>query len=280
LLLPGVEEITVEGGADPDLAASIVDGYRALADDGRAPILEIYATAIEGIVASQEGDDTDGDGLTDTAEAQIGAQVVLAVGAVTGDFQVSNLDPANPESVPGVSDSETAATALNEIATRYTQVRLNDTNYDELKPAAEESLENLRRAQEDAKWGFDFEAIADHVFGGDAERARQVVGLFEANCARCHTSGYSAGLPYTQEAGSGAFGPALYDGRPAVQFLSDEDLRDFLIEGSVANQPYGVNGMGKQNAPMPGFGETLAEDDLLDLATWLRAGDLTGRSDS
>ena len=42
------------------------------------------------------------------------------------------------------------------------------------------------------------------------------------------------GVPFTQEAGSGGFGPALWDGRPNIQFLSAEDLIEFITEGSVA----------------------------------------------
>ena len=60
-----------------------------------------------------------------------------------------------------------------------------------------------------------------------------------------------------------------------MQFLSDEDLTDFLILGAVPNQPYGVNGFG--NGRMPAFGAILSQEDISLLATWLRNGDLTGR---
>jgi mono/diheme cytochrome c family protein len=155
---------------------------------------------------------------------------------------------------------------------------LNATNRDSLLADANASLDFLLQAQDEQAWSFDFEAVADNALGGDVETATRTIGVFEAYCARCHTSGYSAGLPYAQQAGAGALGPALYEGRPAVQFLTDEDLRDFLIVGAVANQPYGVNGMG--NGRMPGFGEVLSEEDLLNLAHWLRTGNLTGRGDS
>jgi mono/diheme cytochrome c family protein len=104
-----------------------------------------------------------------------------------------------------------------------------------------------------------------------------VVGIYNGYCARCHTSGFSAGIPFAQPAGSGGFGPALWESRPAVQFLSDEELADFLVVGAVVNKPYGVNGFG--SGRMPGFGEVLSEQDLLDLAIWLRAGNLTGKGD-
>ncbi len=288
LLLPGVEPVTLaadnpatNGTPDLEVAQAIVDTYRDLADTGRAPVLQTYADAIEALITDGGGEDTtdtDGDGLTDTAETQIPGQVTLAIGAITNDYAPTNLDPANPESVSGVVDSETAATALTELNTLYTNVRLNATNRDTLLADANESLSFLEQALAEEAWSFDFEGVAAHAFDGDVERATRVVGVFEAYCARCHTSGYSAGPAFAQEAGSGGFGPAIFEGRPAVQFLSDEDLKDFLIVGAVPNQPYGVNGMG--SGRMPGFGEVLSEEDLLDLAHWLREGNLMGKGDS
>ena len=46
-------------------------------------------------------------------------------------------------------------------------------------------------------------------------------------------------------------GRRLWDGRPNIQFLSAEDLIEFITEGSVAQAPYGVNGIG--SGRMPGF---------------------------
>ena len=296
LLLPGVEELTfapdnpeTNGAPDREVAEAIVATYRELADSGRAPVLGGFAEAIQAILdgadAAVEGEegaadpvDTDGDGLADSAEAQIAAQTTLAVEAVVGGFVASNLDPANVETASGTPDLEAATSALTALENLFTNIRLNAENGESLLSGANASLALLEQAMEDRNWDFDYEAIAEASFGGDVERATRVVGIYEAYCARCHTSGWSAGVGLAQPAGSGGFGPALYEGRPAVQFLSDEDLKDFLIVGAVANQPYGVNGMG--NGRMPGFGLVLSEEDLLDLSRWLRAGDLTGEGDS
>jgi mono/diheme cytochrome c family protein len=73
----------------------------------------------------------------------------------------------------------------------------------------------------------------------------------------------------------------LWDGRPAVQFgeKPDDDgetdlLIDFLIKGSEAQKPYGLNGFG--SGRMPAFGFTLSMDDLELLASYLRSGNLAG----
>jgi hypothetical protein len=94
------------------------------------------------------------------------------------------------------------------------------------------------------------------------------------SCARCHTKGASfeygpvvpedadlsdyAGFPD----GSGAFGWALTSGVIPRQFLSIEDLMDFLAEGSEFGLLYGQRGQG--SGRMPGLGDNPDDDDDLD----------------
>ena len=111
----------------------------------------------------------------------------------------------------------------------------------------------LEQAQQDQKWVINIPAVADATFEGDVEVTGRAVGLFNAYCARCHTAGYSAGIPLTQPSGSGALGPALWNGRPKVQFLNETDMVDFITKGSANGVPYGVNGVG--SGRMPGTGQ-------------------------
>lgn len=243
-----------------------------------APTIAPNAAAIRAVLEAG-GEDTDGDGIPDEAEGQIAGQFGDAISKmIPSDLIVVSLDPENPQSASGVSDSRTAARAISALETVALNQSVQAENLDRTLQPARDSLSHLLQAQEERAWEFDFQTIADSVFGGDVERAQRVVGLYNGYCARCHTSGYSAGIPFAQEAGSGAFGPALWDGRPAVQFLSDEELMEFLIVGAVENEPYGVNGFG--SGQMPGFGMILSEQDLMDLAVWLRSGDLTGQGGS
>lgn len=85
------------------------------------------------------------------------------------------------------------------------------------------------------------------------------------SCARCHTKGASivdgsaepADADLSEhvgfEAGSGAFGFNLTDGVVPRQFLTLEDLIDFLREGSEFGLLYGQRGQG--SGRMPGFGD-------------------------
>ncbi|GIU91535.1 MAG: hypothetical protein KatS3mg011_0441 [Acidimicrobiia bacterium] len=265
----------------PDLEAveQILATMQRLVDQEVAPILTEQINAITAILERQPAEDdvdTDGDGLTDSQETEISGQVQAAIDAVTpDDLIVTSLDPTNPASQGGEPDATTAMRALAAVRTRALNLGLQVENYDRIYPPAVQGLEELRRLQRERRWEFDFEAIAAEVFDGDVDKARRVVGIFQAFCARCHTSGFSAGVPFAQEAGSGAFGPALWEGREAVQFLTDQQLVDFLVSGSEDGQAYGVNGVG--SGRMPGFGMILSEEDLTDLARWLRAGDLTGQ---
>lgn len=284
-LLPGLAPIeldpanptTNDGIPDLEFVQQALANMEELVASKRAPILASTVDAIREALADT-GEDGDGDGISDTAEAQIVARFADAVNTVLpSELVVVELDPTNPESRGGVSDLETARTVVSGLHTLELNLNIQSDNNEKLLAPAREALDNLFAAQRDKAWEFDFQGIADHAFDGDVERAKRVVGLFNGYCARCHTSGYSAGVAFEQEAGSGGFAPALWDGRPAVQFLSDDDLVSFLIVGAEANKPYGVNGFG--NGQMPGWGEILSNEDLADLAHWLRAGDLTGKGD-
>lgn len=281
MLLPGLEDRKFDpanpatnGSPDGEAVAELLATLRTLARD-QAPILVVSAEKIENAL-SQPGDDGDGDGVTDAAESLVSAVVVEAQSAVLpAGFVLSALDPTKPESQPGTSDRAAASRAVSALETIALNFEINTDNQDRILGAAKVTLEALLDAQREKRWEFDFEAIARRSFDGDVDKAERAVGIFNAYCARCHTSGWSAGAAFSQEAGSGGFGPALWDGRPAIQFLSDEELASFLVVGAELNKPYGVNGFG--SGRMPAFGKILSEEDLLDLAVWLRSGDLTGK---
>jgi mono/diheme cytochrome c family protein len=91
------------------------------------------------------------------------------------------------------------------------------------------------------------------------------------SCARCHTKGasflYGAVEPPNADLdayagypdGSGAFGFALTSGVVPRQFLTVDDLVEFLHEGSEYGMLYGQRGQG--SGRMPGFGDNPNTDD-------------------
>lgn len=240
---------------------------------------ELLTAATDAIAA---GSDPDGDGLSTGAETTIGTQVDAAIVATT-PTQVTaiTLDPTNPASVGGEPDVTTANRFVGNLESMATTLAVTVNNRDALHTNESAGLEFLEQALEAQLYTIDIEGVAE-AMGASTEEAERAVGLFNSTCARCHTAGYSAGPAFTLEAGSGGFGPALWDGRPTVQFgeaadTPEEDLLvQFLINGSESETPYGLNGFG--SGRMPGFGASLSLEDIELLARYLRSGNLDGKA--
>jgi hypothetical protein len=98
-------------------------------------------------------------------------------------------------------------------------------------------------------------------------------------CGRCHTQGwsYASSLSDLEAPGCGsALGPNLCDGDTVRQFpVNDNPAKgeskyqshiDFITQGSVIGQRYGLQGQG--TGRMPGFGQRPAEPGLF----WINGG--------
>ena len=273
---------------DPEVADAelVVEGLAALeAGVDRDPIFAVYIPRIQAAVAedeiSEESPDTDGDGISDGGEATISGLFSEASGATVSDDLIRiDLDPASPETVAGEPDLDVATRMVGGLETVAINLGVAVENEERILPQQEAGLQFLLDSQQAEAWAFDIAGVAE-AMGASEDEASRAVYLFNGYCARCHTAGFSAGVPYAQEAGSGGFGPALWDGRPVVQFgEAPEDpeetdlLIDFLINGSEAQEPYGLNGFG--SGRMPAFGAILDQADIDLLASYLRSGDLTG----
>jgi mono/diheme cytochrome c family protein len=214
------------------------------------------------------GADTDGDGISDAAEIGIGRLIeeVVAV-APEGDpvlvLQRLVFDPDSAYSTGSggspIPDFDQISEVSAELDTIVRNLQLAVDNADTLMAGAVNGLAFLEEAADARRWAFDEAALAE-AFDGDIEATRRAIGLFNSHCARCHTAGYSAGVAFTQEAGSGGFGPSLRAGRSATQFPDFDDQYDFIVNGSENGEEYGVNGVGR--GWMPGFGESLTPEDI------------------
>ena len=221
------------------------------------------------------GLDTDLDGLSDDTETQVNRISELAFANVGTDVTpdttaaanrlILELDTGNAFSSTDragepVADAEAAAILLAELESQETILTPLAANNDTIRAAAEEALANLEAARTAERYAIDLEAVAEDAFEGDVAQAERAYGLYSAYCARCHTAGYSAGPIATLEPGSGALAPSLRDGRSLVQFPDAEDHYEFILNGSVNGQAYGLNGIGR--GWMPGFGAVLSEADI------------------
>ncbi|MFQ5522932.1 MAG: c-type cytochrome [Acidimicrobiia bacterium] len=275
----GVEPIELDP-ASPDSEKADEALAQLEANTAKDPILEKFRLAIEDILADDEGEDGDGDGISDDAEKAISGQMAeAAASTIPSGITVISLDPKDPES-SGEPDLAAAKTFVGGLESVAITTRVASNNQEKLLKNERGGLDFLLAARDAKAWEIDIAGVAESM-GVSAEEAQRAVGLYNASCARCHTAGYSAGVPFTLEAGSGGFGPALWDGRPVVQFgeatgdPATDLLIQFLIKGSEEGKPYGINGFG--SGRMPAFGKILSLGDIELLARYLRSGNLDGK---
>ena len=265
-------------GAADSVAAQITDQEELIetirtSGDSSAVASDFAEQARDLLDRTGTGIDTDGDGLSDVAET--GLTSVLNQAFEAG-FLASGLsfDPRNAETLIGIGDFVSASRAVGDLESTATSLSITFANQDVLIGQARFGLGFLEDAAADARWEVDIAAVADASFGSDQEAANRAVSLYNSYCARCHTAGYSAGPSFQQVQASGALGPSLRDGRSLTQFLTVEDMYDFISNGSVEGVGYGVNGVG--SGRMPGFGMVLSEDDLNLIVGYLRGSTLDG----
>ena len=87
------------------------------------------------------------------------------------------------------------------------------------------------------------------------------------SCARCHTLGWSYGDPGVT--GQGAYGWNLTGGATNSHFASEDDMVNFIKNGSEFGKQYGINGQG--SGRMPGFGSVLTDEQIRAVVEYVRS---------
>lgn len=87
------------------------------------------------------------------------------------------------------------------------------------------------------------------------------------SCARCHTQGWSYGDPGVT--GQGAYGWNLTGGSAASHFADEDDMVNFIKNGSQFGSLYGLNGQG--SGRMPGFGAVLTDEQIRAVVEYVRS---------
>jgi mono/diheme cytochrome c family protein len=238
------------------------------------------SAALVGTACSEPGADADRDGLSDAAEPSLTALSQLAfetlvkrrIDAATGEVAVVEdeefdleFSPTSPFSMTDstgnpIPDLESAEAFISHLDAKHLEWSLLTDRNEQFAEPVIDGIAFLEAALQERAWDVDFDQVAADtgLTRADAERS---VGLFNAYCARCHTAGYSAGVEFEQEPGSGAWAPALTDGRTVVQFPDEQDHIDFIINGANASERYGVNGLSGVGG-MPAFGAVLSLEDI------------------
>jgi mono/diheme cytochrome c family protein len=236
------------------------------AGPAKLPVLQEAVEKITALLEKDSGIDSDEDGLYDSVEIEI-SEYSATIADIVG-LSILNLNPEEEESTPSRKDASVAKGYLSQLNSQLINTGILVEGQEKFLNEALDGLEFLEIALEQRLWEVSFEEIAESTFGGNIDEAKRAIGLFNAYCARCHTAGYSAGVAYTKKIGSGGLGPALRGGRANIQFKNRGDLIDFIINGSVNGNGYGVNGVG--GGKMPGFGAVLPESDIALVIDYLR----------
>ena len=92
------------------------------------------------------------------------------------------------------------------------------------------------------------------------------LGAGAYSCARCHTPGWSYGDP--GGTGQGAFGWNLTGGATNSHFDDEEQMIDFIKNGSEFGVLYGKQGQG--SGRMPGFGAMLTDEQIEAVVEYVR----------
>lgn len=94
--------------------------------------------------------------------------------------------------------------------------------------------------------------------------------LFNANCARCHTRGWS--IDRSEVSGGGSYGPSLRGGSTVRQFPTVEKMIAFINESAQYGEAYGVTGIGQDaGGGMPHFSEVLSAEDIAAIVEYERS---------
>lgn len=150
-----------------------------------------------------------------------------------------------------------------------------------LVAGADQALADAQKAVADAQAANDAVALAKAqadlaTTQKNIDTARTIVAnsdganLFNLNCARCHTSGWSYGEP--KESGGGFYGPNLKGESLKRQFPDAADQVTFIREGVGDQQAYGKGGVNHwAGGGMPYFGNVLTEAQIKAIVQYERS---------
>jgi mono/diheme cytochrome c family protein len=277
-----VEETRLRDIRDARLQFDRISDLPTLIDDllSAPSTCTTESATLVGRICAGDAPDADRDGLADEAEPALEGLAQLAFRAVTtrsvdtATLEITTqTDPQfdlsfSPTSSFSMTDSAGSPTAdldateafISHLDAKHLELSLLSARNDQFAQPVVDGIAFLEAALVEAAWEVDIGAVAAATGLTEIEATR-AVGLFNSYCARCHTAGYSAGVEFEQEPGSGAWAPALTDGRTVVQFPDEQDHIDFIIAGAEASAEYGVNGISGVGG-MPGFGAVLSLEDI------------------
>jgi mono/diheme cytochrome c family protein len=206
-------------------------------------------------------------------EAQAQARTALTEARSAARKQVTDAEAAVEEATTALADAETT---LDEARA---DSGATERDVRDAERAVTRARDDLDDAEAALAWAEEWAAARTDVSDGQL--------LFELNCARCHTQGWSIFDSARADPGTEVLGPAggggtvgfnLRDGQSIRRFGSGPEGFDsqveFVTDGSDANKGYGNGGIG--NGRMPGFGLMLPPEYIEMIVAYERGEDADG----
>jgi mono/diheme cytochrome c family protein len=220
----------------------------------------------------------------ETAKAQPAAQVVLARKTVSDDtkaLEAQRAATAKQLGTPAATQAE--VTAQCNAIVKQVDTDPSKVNRDQAISCGKylTAVDTLRADQASLDWAIEWQSRRANVSDGQL--------LFELNCARCHTAGWSIfdptaapgtpgsvdvlGLSGGGGGTGGGIGFNLRGGDEIRRFGSDENNGwqmqvDFVTKGSDPFVAYGNAGIG--SGRMPGFGKMLTPQQIGEIVSYER----------
>jgi mono/diheme cytochrome c family protein len=190
------------------------------------------------------------------------------------------------ESISTTSDKAQAMAAAETPATRKdaqksvaTHREALATAQDDLAKLGASASDAERTDAEDAVTAAEASLAAAIDWNQQMQLATDGQVLFQNNCARCHTRGWSyfdpnepLANPLPSPMGSGAYGPNLTGGDVDRQFpppSGESELFSWISVGVPANQGYGNRGI--SSGRMPHFGAVLTKSQIEEIMAYERS---------
>lgn len=185
------------------------------------------------------------------------------------DAPQTNIDTAQKALDQALADQKTAEENLAKLKSDATPKEKADA-----EKAVADAPATVQAARDSLDWAKAWAKMREGVSDGQL--------LFEVNCARCHTKGWSAFDP-TQVNGTDILGLAGGGGTQGFNLRNGSEINrfgpgkdgetaqiDFVTQGSENEKPYGILGIG--SGRMPGFGQMLTSQMIKDIVEYERSG--------
>jgi mono/diheme cytochrome c family protein len=272
-------DIITYGRPGTPMQAQGVEGGGPLNDQGVADLVA-YIESIQLTPAQSQAQAAQQLAAAQQAPAQQVTAARQALAADTSALHTATTAAAKALGIPNASPAEVAARCKAVIDAVNSK-----KSYDKQQAIAcgtyTDAATKVQIDQAALAWAIEWERRRTNVSDGQL--------LFELNCARCHTQGWSIfdptappgtpgsvdvlGLSGGGGGTGGGIGFNLRGGDEQRRFGSDVDggfqaQVDFVAKGSQPFVGYGNNGMG--SGRMPGFGQMLTQDQIKEIVSYER----------